>query len=371
MATAPSEPHTTRPFAAGAFGFTVATAHTDDHEIVESLFRDLPPPDPGARAPARFSVLRQRGEWALEGPRLGARSAAPFDGALKLLLSAVNLCALDGEPEHLHLHAAAATNDGRAVVIAAQRDVGKTTTVAHLVARGWGFVTDETVRLPAGTQAISGVPKPLSIEPGGHELVAHLEPWLIPAIDHGTEGYQFVPMSASGATVTGEGEPHVVVLLRRPADAGAPGPATHVLHPADAVVLLMQETLDAERFGDAALRLAALAAASHCAELVVGTPTETADAIEALFALDPVEPVTIAVLPPSAAFSPGVVSLAVGDRTVVHDTTSGRIFALDAGAARVWGRLGGWSDDEIDVDGPVLEPFVAQLRALGVLDGAA
>ena len=83
-------------------------------------------------------------------------------------------------------------------------------------------------------------------------------------------------------------------------------------------------------------------------------------------------PVEVSVLPRSDAFSPGVVSVAVGDRTVVHDTTSGRIFALDAGATRVWTQLGGWSvDPSIDVDGPVIEPFVAQLRALGVLAGAA
>ena len=104
----------------------------------------------------------------------------------------------------------------------------------------------------------------------------------------------------------------------------------------------------------------------------MGTPTETADAIDAMLRLDPVVPVEVSVLPRSDEFSPGVVSVAVGDRTVVHDTTSGRIFALDAGATRVWSRLGGWSvDPSIDVDGPVVQPFVAQLRALGVLAGAA
>ena len=348
MATTGSEVHTTGPFAAGAFAFAVATTSANDRQLVETLFSDLPEPNPSDRPCTVFSLLRQGdgGAWSLDGPRLGLRSSTTLDAALKFLLTAVNLCALDAEPEHLHLHAAAATQEGRAVVIAAPRDVGKTTTVAHLVARGWGFVTDETVRLSTTTDAVTGSPKPLSIKPGGHELVAHLGPWMVPA-GAGADGFGFVPVGASGAPVTHGGVPHLVVILqRRSGDGTETGPAPVPLHPADAVVALMQEALDAERFGAAAARLAALAAASHCFKVTVGTPTETADAIETLFRLDPVDPVdpaAVSVLPPSDAISPGVVSVAVGDRTVVHDTTSGRIFALDEGAARVWSRLGGWS----------------------------
>ena len=63
-----------------------------------------------------------------------------------------------------------------------------------------------------------------------------------------------------------------------------------------------------------------------------------------------------------------MVSVAVGDRTVVHDQQSGRIFALDAAATHIWEHLGGWRlDPSIDVSGPGVAPFVAQLRALGVL----
>ena len=87
-------------------------------------------------------------------------------------------------------------------------------------------------------------------------------------------------------------------------------PVAHSLHPVDAVVNLMQETLDAERFGAPAVRLATLAASTHCVELTVGTPEETADAIETLFRLDPPEPLDVTVLPPSDAFFAGVVSIA-------------------------------------------------------------
>jgi hypothetical protein len=117
--------------------------------------------------------------------------------------------------------------------------------------------------------------------------------------------------------------------------------------------------------------LAELSAVSHCFKLAIWTPSATADAIEQLFALDPVDPLDVAVLPGSPAFSAGVVSVMLGDRVVIHDTVSGRILALDAGGTRVWRQLGGWGLDEVDVDGPVIGPFVEQLRALGVLAGAA
>jgi len=108
--------------------------------------------------------------------------------------------------------------------------------------------------------------------------------------------------------------------------------------------------------------IATLAAASHCYELSIGTPTETVDEIERLFRLAPAERLDVAVMPSSDAFTAGVVSVAVGDRAVVHDSVSGVIFALDTGAARVWEQLGGWgTDDSIDIHGPAFGPFVGYL----------
>ena len=296
-----------------------------------------------------------------------------LSAALSLLVGEINRSALDAEPEHLHLHAAMATKEGRAVVIAAPADTGKTTTVAQLAARGWAFVTDENVRLAADATDITGFPKPLSVKPGGRHNVGHLERWMIPPVGDGPEDFHFVPVGASGATVVEGGAPHLVVLLRRPFSTN-PGDSAVAerMHPADAVVALMGQTFDAERFGPTTLRLATLTAVSHCYELTVGTPKRTIDQIEDLFRLDPVDPLDVSVLPTSEAFSPGVVSVLLGDRVVVNDTVSGRIFALDAGGARVWRHIGGQDDDGwgIDVDGPVIRPFVAQLRELGVLASA-
>ena len=97
---------------------------------------------------------------------------------------------------------------------------------------------------------VSGFAKPLSIKPGGRGLVDHLSPWMIPGIEDGREDFRFVPVSASGGAVATGGPVHLVILLRRPEFRDpSEGAVSRRLHPADAAVALMQETLDAERFG--------------------------------------------------------------------------------------------------------------------------
>src|SRR5438874_8811383 len=144
MATDSGERYTTRPFAMGAFVFTVVTSNADDQTLVESVFRDIPEPASSGKEVTVFSLIRQDAKgtaWAISGQRLENVTNTTLAAALNLLMGEVNFGALDAEPEYLHLHAALATCEGRAVIIAAAANTGKTTTVAHVVARGWGLGT--------------------------------------------------------------------------------------------------------------------------------------------------------------------------------------------------------------------------------------
>lgn len=353
----------------------VEVSSAEDRATIESLFRDLPEPTHGASCEL-IEMIRseRRGEqgeqqWTLDGPRLDDRPTETFVGALLRLMSAVNLSALDAEPDALHLHAAAAARDGRAVIIAAERNTGKTTAISHLVKRGWSFITDETVRLTVDSPNVGGFPKPLSIKPGGLDLVSHLVAHAIPGIVDDQPSFSFVPISATGARVAASALPHLTVLLRRnPAAGDDAAPLSRRLRPADAVVALMQETLDAGRFGNAALRLAQLAVVSNCYEVTVGSPEATADHLEELFNGLPAESVEVTLLPDGPHVAPDVVSVEIGDTIVIHEQSAGGIFALDSAAARIWRHVGGWNvDDAIDIAGPVVAPFVNQLRSLGVL----
>jgi hypothetical protein len=364
-----------RPMSAGAFNFTIEVSHADDQATIESFFRDLPNPPHGAPCEPieliRSEARNEDGEqqWTLAGPRLDDRPTVPIVGALLRLMSAVNLSALDAEPGALHLHAAAAARNGRAIIIAAERNTGKTTTVSHLVKRGWSFITDETVILTADSPDVGGFPKPLSIKPGGFDLVPHLVAHAIPAIVDDRPSFHFVPVGATGARVAASATPHLTVLLRRDPMAGDDAaPSSRRLRPADAVVALMQETLDAGRYGNAALRLAQLAVASNCYEVTVGSPEATAEHLEELMSNLPAESVDVTLLPDGPHVAKDVVSVEIGDAIVVHEQSNGGIFALDSAAARIWRHVGGWNvDDAIDITGPVVAPFVNQLRSLGVL----
>lgn len=341
---------TSRPFAAGPFAYQIHTNDADDLALIEELLSDVPTPGSGPTLDD-FEVLREQngGEttWRMTGPRIDGPPSDSIIAVLVRLISAINVATLDSDPGALHLHAGAVERDGDLVLVVAARDTGKTTTVAHLVKRGWTFLTDEMVRVADNATDVRGFPKPLSLKPGGWQLVEHLEPHLIPPLvaEHDLESFRFVPIGRSGATIGDRGRARLIVLLRRPNNDVVPPdqPIVRDLHPADAVVALMQETLDAERFGNAVTELAALASTCRCVEVIIGTPEATAARIENLFEEGRSAPIPWSLRAASPQVSPSAVSVAIGDREVIHDTATGQVLALDSAGARVWEHLGRWS----------------------------
>src|SRR4051812_45200751 len=108
--------HLTRCFTTGGFAFAVATSTDDDRQLIESFFQDVPAPTRDGQEIAEFSLLRDDpagDSWTVSGPHMLDLPAQTLDNALQDLLAAVNLCSLDAEPEHLHLHAALATLEAR------------------------------------------------------------------------------------------------------------------------------------------------------------------------------------------------------------------------------------------------------------------
>ena len=320
MATVSSERQQLRAFADGAFEFVVETANADDRRLIEALFRDVPPPDGGRQPLTAFSLIRSEEDadsWMVTGPYMGGPQASTLGNALQRLMAAVNRCVLDAEPECLHLHAGAATQSGRAVIVAAPSEVGKTTTIAHLVARGWTFLTDESVRLLPGVPEITGMVKPLSIKPGGEALVEHLEPWMIPAVGESSGSYRFVPIGASGASTATRGLPRLVVILRRPTpQARAPGAVAHPSTRRSVVNLMRKHWIRSVRARPCPARHAGGIATASNSD---GYPEETVDEIETRFRLDPPKPLAVRCFRPSDAFVRGRRVDRVGDRAVVHE----------------------------------------------------
>lgn len=362
--------HLSSVFAVENLRFVVEAPDPVVRELLDEVFADLQQGQaPSEGALTTFGLERDNGTWLVRIPRGGRQRASTMSGALALLLAGVNISALDASSDRLHLHAAAVSRAGLGAVLAAARGTGKTTTAATLVARGWSFITDETVYLRPDDDRIRGTARPLSIKPHGSRHLAFLESHLRPRLAAGDD-FQFVSLGASGAEVVTAATPHVVVLLRRAATGPLATAVEHRLHPADTVVGLMEETLDSARYGAGALvRLAQLAARSHCARVLVGDPVSTAEAIERLSDEGPVRPQRVHEHPPSTAVAAGVVSVRIGDRAVVQHMPSGRLVALDEAGTRIWEHLGGWTPDgALDLHEESVGRFLDELRSLGLLD---
>lgn len=367
----------TRPLRAGPLTFAVGSPDPALVKLAEDLFRDLPSPRvlegelpcfvlaPSATSPAE-------GLYDLSGPVVGVLRGVPLAMAVSRLVTALSRATLDAEPNRLHLHAAAAVRDDQAVVLAAQRETGKTTTLAHLALHGWSYMSDETVSIGPGDELVRGFAKPLSIKPGSRPLLPELSAHLIPRGSVGEQAVLHISLGTVGVPTTEAADVRMVGLLRRnptPTSAGSVG--SRSIHPADAVVGLMAETLDAARFGaGAVVELARLAARTNCWEIFIGDPSDTVAEIERLFEAPVGALVEVQALSEgSTRIAKNVVSVLIGDRAVVHELPEGRILALDAAATQIWLNLGEWPAAEtIDLTGPVVKSFVGQLGQLGLVN---
>lgn len=143
----------------------------------------------------------------------------------------------------LSLHAGAVARDGRAIVMAAPQEAGKTTLTAGLLRRGLDYLTDEAAVLDRDTLEVTAYPKPLSIDRGSWPLFPELEPrgpradfvddqWLVPS---GTGGLGAAVDRASPA------------LVLAPQYTPGGRTAAHRVRPAEMVQLLSHSTFHFSR----------------------------------------------------------------------------------------------------------------------------
>ena len=84
--------------------------------------------------------------------------------------------AIDRSPRYLVVHASAVARDGVAVVFPAEADSGKSTLATILVEAGFDYLTDEATAIDLDTGEVVGYPKPITLDPGSQQLLAHLDP---------------------------------------------------------------------------------------------------------------------------------------------------------------------------------------------------
>jgi hypothetical protein len=353
-------------YAADGLTFTARAGDPADQALLDSVFHDMRSTGEARPGLPEYVLARVAGPaWAVEGPRVDRFVTPELGDAIARMFAGLSIAVLDASPEHLHLHAAAAVSEGRAVVIPATRYTGKTTTVANLLAAGWEFITDEIVTLDQPGR-VSGVPRPLGLKPGAAEHISLPLDVVVPTSP--TTGFRYASVGRNGGLVCAHAPVGTVALLEFPND---PNEAARVerLHPADAVVALMQHTLDAARYGpEAVVRLAELTCGAISARVFRGSPEGTVAAIAELAARPAPEPLVVERYGPSPNAGSAVVSLSLGGRAVIHHLGSGAILALDEAATKVWEVAGGWAGHaDVDLSAPVISTFVGQLRDLDLL----
>ncbi|MDQ3628143.1 MAG: hypothetical protein M3419_04930 [Actinomycetota bacterium] len=80
------------------------------------------------------------------------------------------------------LHAAAATRHGLTVILPADQECGKSTTVSGLLREGWDYVTDEAVAIDPATGWLTPFCKNLSLDSGSWHLFPECRPSWVPPV---------------------------------------------------------------------------------------------------------------------------------------------------------------------------------------------
>lgn len=197
------------------------------------------------------------------------------------LLWHINLSAVAASQRHVLLHAAAAADqDGRAVILCAPMESGKTTLVAGLVRSGLRYLTDETVALRTEDRSIVAYPKALSLDPGSWTLFPDLRPESTPdSADLHALQWQVPATKIRPDAVAPVAQPSIVVLPRYVA-----GSTTKLepVTPGAALVEVLQQTFRIEEHRRRDMEvLAATLGACACYRLEVGDLTDAVLAVRA------------------------------------------------------------------------------------------
>lgn len=206
--------------------------------------------------------------------------ARPANVARKLVWH-VNRFAIDSAlADHVVLHAGAVAREGKALLLAAPMEAGKTTLAAGLVDHGWAYLTDEAVAVTLEGDTILPYAKPLSIDPGSQGLLAHWRAGMPDGLAAPSRPQQWqVPVTGVGGTVSGPARPGGVVLPRYQA-----GGATR-LEPVSRADALAELTTCAFAWQGEGLRerfvaLAELVRSCPCVRLVTGELAEACQQLE-------------------------------------------------------------------------------------------
>lgn len=314
-----------------------------------------------ASSEARELRFRRVAEGIEVGSGDSTAAAVPAPAVAGPVLAQLTRWLLADEEHWPHLHAAAFSLHGRAVVVAGTSGTGKTTLAVSAATTGAPVLNDEIVAVDREAGLVRAVARPLSVKPTGRSWIADATDLVPPGVDQ----VWWVDVEAIGGRPSDAAPPGIVLLAER-----RPGLATcRTVSRSTAVVHLIDHAFDVTVDPAGRLRdLAWLAASSQCVRLGYDDPTDALAALDGV-ASRPVEPGTVEALvdqEPTGAWMRArtVHSVVIDDRAVLHDERTGRVVALDVRGTALWRAIGEGAEDPRD------RPFLDELVELGLLERA-
>jgi hypothetical protein len=272
-------------FLALGHDFSVRTSDPDLGRYLDSLFGSL---HSSGRAAHHYLVV-DRGatevypyELHFDDVRI-TRTASP-SVVLSVLLWHINRRVVEASPEWLLLHAAGAEIGGRAVLLPARMESGKTTLVAGLVRAGMRYLTDEAAALDPATLTIHPYPKPLSVDAGSWEVLSDLNPGeAVPALYRRDQWAVDVRSIRDDAI----GRNSRAALIVSPRYIRGGQTAFSPLRKAEALFLLTENAFNLEEHGAGGFdALARLVRSCACYRLTVGDLDAACELVFGLFQAD-------------------------------------------------------------------------------------
>jgi len=168
-----SDTITLGPWSLGTMTLRVLTDVPELAAEIERVFASMPEPDPephhrpGERDECVVMITRGLAAGGanirlyIDGKRI--RRGMIRERALDLVMTRLNLLAIDRAREAILLHAGAVELNGTVVVIAGSSGRGKSTLTAALVRSGLGYLTDELVIIEPSTNQVRPYPKALDL----------------------------------------------------------------------------------------------------------------------------------------------------------------------------------------------------------------
>lgn len=200
---------------------------------------------------------------------------------------AINWQVVRESRRHLQVHAGVVSKSGRALMMPASPQSGKTTLCAGLVARGWKFHSDEFALIDPDALTVQPYPKALCVKAGSFDIVKQLG-WKLDARMRYKKGKKgrvaYVSFSDTPQRIA-ESEPVRWIVF--PKYVPGQSPRLTPITRGEAVFELRRLSFNFDRFGNNGLKIMTrMMAGARAFRLASGPLGETCDLIDALTADD-------------------------------------------------------------------------------------